>query len=512
MKSYKDHLESLVSKSPSSHCNRASSIFPVFSDSNISMELLFLNYWRLKRNIDHLLCRYYLRDWKGNLIFKKCFYVDDVKAYSLKLSEILGRRVPFSGSLEVEFCSPENLVFPYPGVVVYYRGKHFSTCVHSAQRTFNDEQDQKTNGRAHAIESGFNIYANETSFPFLTYINGKKPLSKQVIELAAYNKDQKVIGAQLKLDCAPYGTTYLSLEHWKELKPHLKGEAGCIKAKLSDPSIFPRLIVGNKNTANQSIAVTHTYYDLIQSQKEKDYWKTPNSNWHPAALSLPLKKLSKYKTRVYFYPIYSPSKFWIDLEIFNLEGNKVKEIKKVYEQKDTPRFSYLDADSFSKNLDSDQSYTFRMIAQSPEGTSIPARIKIGYDVGYKSGGFPCNICTNFYPANPSLENKKAAFRWAPFMPQHLSGSIWCLNDAPKKEYKKTAKIKLTFFRYQDTKKIEESKKIPAHGALELISTKKLSDFFQGEPGWCTFESDNPYITTYYFSEHPSGMIGGDHGF
>jgi len=186
MKSYEDHLESLLSKSPGNNCHRASAIFPVFFDANISMRLLFLNYWLLKRKIDHLLCRLYLRDIKGNTIFKKFFYVDDIRGYSVDLSRLIGRRYPFGGSLEIEFASPENLVFPYPAVVVHYQGAHFSTVVHSAQRTFNDDKDEKESTRTQVLESGFNIYADKDCAPFLTYINGPRPLHKKNIQLAAY--------------------------------------------------------------------------------------------------------------------------------------------------------------------------------------------------------------------------------------------------------------------------------------------------------------------------------------
>ncbi len=513
MKSYEDHLESLLSKSPTNSCHRASAIFPIFFDAHVSMRLLFLNYWLLKRKIDHLLCRLYLRDLKGNTVFKKFFYVDDIRGYSVDLSRLIGRRYPFGGSLEIEFASPENLVFPYPAVVVHYQGAHFSTVVHSAQRTFNDDKDQKESSRPQVVESGFNIYADKDCAPFLTYINGPRPLQKKALKLAAYNLDQKVIGANFTLNCAPFQTQYISLEHWKELRGHLNGQAGCIKASLPNSSSFPRLLVGNRNRSKGSMSVTHTYYDLTQQKDKSDYWKAPNDTWHAAALMLPLKESSKYTTRVYFYPIYSPAEFWIDLELYTLEGKLVKKVKDVHRISLAPTFSYLDLNSYTENLDTCAPYSFKLVAHTKDGSEIPSRIKIGFDVGFKSNRtFPCNICTNFYPANPALDQKSKAFRWAPLMPPSLKGSIWCHNDAPKKSYKRSAKIKLNFYRERDMEVLTKKIEITPNATYLITLTEELFHFLGEDQGWCTFESDNPYITTYYFSEHSSGVIGGDHGF
>lgn len=512
MKSYQEHLKTLVGKEPSNRCYRASAIFPIFSDAHTHMELLFLNYWKLKRALDDLTCQVILRDGKGNILLKKFFYVEKVKAYSIKISEMVSRRVPFAGSVEIEFSSRENMVFPYPGVVVHYQGAHFSTFVHAAQRSFNDSKDQELNSRSAVIESGFNIYANETTYPFLTYIQGAIPKKREALQIAAYNKEQKVIGANLNIESHPFSTTYISLENWKELKEHLHHDSGCIKVRINGDSIFPRLIVGNCNRKERTLSVTHTYYDLVQAKEDKDYWTAPDSSFYPATLALPLKPLALYRTLIFFYPIYSPKPFSIDLEIYDLKGNKIAESFDVFQQEDTPLFKSIDPASFFHNLNPNQSYVLRMIAKGSEGDFIPSRIKIGYDVGFKDLGFSCNICTNFNPANSSLDQKKSTFKWAPLHSNRIKGSIWCLNEAPKKTYVREASIKVSFFRHRDAQVRIEHHILAPNGALEIKADEERERFLDNETGWCTFESENPFISTYYFSEHSSRMIGGDHGF
>ncbi len=512
MKSYEEHLKSLLSKTPTHHCHRSSALFPIFSNAECSMQLLFLNYWKLKRNIEHLLCRLYLRSIKGEVLLKKCFYIDQIKAYEIPLSHLVSKRYPFGGSLEIEFSSPDNLVFPFPAVVVHYQGKHFSTFVHAAQRSFNDEEDEKTNENKESIESGFNIYCTKTLYPFLTFINGKHPIKNQSLLLAAYNQHQKVIGSQITLSAAPYETTYIHLNHWLELKKHLQNQPGCLKIKLPSKGIFPRLIVGNRSNQSGALSVTHSYYDLVNKKETKDFWKTPQSDWQAASLLLPVFPMEQFETNVFFYPIYSPAAFEIDVEIYSLQGKKLKTIHNYFTSPKLAIFEKKELSKLALELCTNKHLLFKLIARPIENLKIPARIKVGYDVGFKKGGLACNICTNFYPANPDMDTKKNTFKWAPLMPKSIGGEIWCLNDAPKKNYSREANVNVTFYRQSDASSIKRKILIPPHGACRIACDHNLMNFLKEKTGWCTFESNNPYITTYTFSLHPSKMVGADHGF
>jgi len=184
--------------------------------------------------------------------------------------------------------------------------------------------------------------------------------------------EQKVIGANLTLSCAPFETQYISLEHWKELKEHLNGKSWVHQRPFFlILLVFQDYLLETEIDQKGSMSVTHTYYDLTHQKDKNDYWKVPSDVWHPAALMLPLKESSQYTTRVYFYPIYSPSEFWIDLELYNLEGKLIKKIKEAHHISLIPTFSYLDLNSFSKDLDANALYTFKLIAYTKDGSEIP---------------------------------------------------------------------------------------------------------------------------------------------
>lgn len=510
MKSYQEHLKTLLNNSPTNKSHRASAIFPIFYSAQVEMKLIFFNYWKLKRNIDELFCELILRDSLGQTISKKSFHIDEVKAYEISLKDWLKAPYPVIGSLEIQFSSPENLVFPYPAVTVVYQGKNFCTFVHAAQRLYNDQQDDQSCFRTSIIESGFNIYANSSSAPFITLINGADELYEQIVAIEAINLEQKSIHKSYPIDCKAYQTHYLYLKDWDELQKHLGNQVGCLKVSLFKTKTFPRLIVGNYNSIDQSMSVTHTYYDLSASERNEDYWQSDLDDWHPMALMLPLKVKGNYFTKIYFYPIYSPTEFWIDIEIYDAKGHCLYQHNQWQTISSKSAFQYLRLPPLQHTNQSDLS--IRMIAHPIEGYQIPARIKIGYDMGFSGQGFPCNICTNFQPANPSLENKPSAFRWAPMMPANRHGSIWCLNDSPKKNYSRKALVEYTFYRAFDEKTLSFQQEIPPHGYLVIEHTDTTAAFFQDQIGWCVIKSDNPNIFTYYFSEHDQKMIGGDHGF
>lgn len=512
MKSYQEHLSSLLSSKPTSICNQSSAIFPLFYNPECKTKLLFFNYWKLKRKIDHLLCRLYLRDQEGQLIFKKCFFVDEIRSYEIDLSRLLSIHYPFLGSIEIEFSSPSNLVFPFPAVVVTYEGKNFLTYVHSSQRIIKDKKGKESKSKNKIIESGFNIYASKEVNPFLTFVNGPCEIKNKEIKLFAYNFLQKKLDKTLHISSKPYQTHYLSLKDWKELPDHLQNKPGCLKAELFSSQTFPRLIVGNYDEKRHSMSVTHSYYDLSHSKKEADYWVYDSKNWHAQSLSLPLAIDAQLDSKIYFYPIYSPAHFYIDAEIYDKSGKLLKQIENVIEIEDKPSFQTLNASELTLGLSSKDSLMIKLIARAHLEGKIPTRIKVGLDLGFKKGGFPCNICTNFSPANPSLETKPSAFRWAPMLPSKYQGWITCINDCPQKNYQKKAQVECTFYRLKDTLTISQTYTLPPHGHLNLKHTQKTKEFFEDEIGWCVLKSDNPYLSTYYFSKHPQKMVGGDHGF
>ncbi len=501
MKSYLAHLSSLTSEKPSHVTRKASCIFPLIDHPKISFRLLFLNYWKIKRKISEIHLQMILRNEEGRIVRSESPEIRDEKGYLFEMSDYLPPSF-HSGSVEMIFSSEENIVFPYPAVVIEYYNETFSSFVHAAQRVFNNTADTEINRRENPVESGFNIYCTNEIEPFLTLINGPDPVHDEILVLSAYNRQGKVLSFSEKLSLQPYSCRQIFQKDSPSLAKHLNGEAGCLKINIRLPSIFPRFIVGNRHRTDSFVSLTHTYYDLSPATGKEDYWTAPDDSRYPASLFVPIREDDLFFTHIYFYPIYSPGSFWIDTELYDRKGNLLERKEKVLYP--SSGFSRLSPAKHPRGS------ALRLIARS-ETEIIPARIKVGLDIGYKGRGLPCNICTNFQPANPSLSRKPSTFRWAPFPSRR--GSVICLNEAPLKTYARKADVLLTCYRVADTKVLRKQIEIPPYGSVDMGPNEELSDFFSGKPGWCTFESRNPFITTYYFSESPSsGVVGGDHGF
>ena len=244
MRSYYSHLN-IAKTSEEQLTHRASAIFPAFQDKDTSTRLIFLGYWLLKRAIQDVQARVYVRDSSGTLAAEHSFHISQAKAYRVELNDWVSTR-PFMGSIEIEFISPANLVFPYPAVTVNYYGAAFSSTVHTAQRTFNDPTDALRNSETNVPESGFTLYGQEGIESFATFINGAKPIRTQTLLIKLYNLfgDQETFSLRLP-ELAPYQLFILSLSEVFPISSFLRGKPGTCKLEFSLSEIFPRLLLAN---------------------------------------------------------------------------------------------------------------------------------------------------------------------------------------------------------------------------------------------------------------------------
>lgn len=511
MRSYYSHLEKLDGIAPKTDpILRSSAIFPVFQDSTTSTRLLFLGYWLLKRNIVEVTASVTLRNEQGKVINQICFPIVDPKAYCIEVKELHPELM--QGSIEIEFFSNRDLVFPYPAVTVNYYGKTFSTVVHTAERTYNSKEDAKKNGETLVPESGFNIYADDLKEPMITLINGSEEKPAQTMQIEFYNASENKLSCELELQkFAPYETRILYPARDFDLNDFFKQKAGTCKMHFNLKGVFPRLLVGNLLKDPFAQVITHTYYDCSDAASPSDFWEPSDPNWHSASLMLPFMS-SPHTTTLSFYPIFAPSPFTLDLEFYNQEGSLVGSFK------DALTFA-LNSDRFLQVCLNDlypanQMLSVRAIARPLSDTPIPARIKIAIDIGIPKKGLPCNICTNLQPYVPAFSTKKSSFKWGPILADQPNSYVFLMNSSPEKQMKTAAETMLTFYREKDTHTLQrEITLLPqSFYVIDPEKDSELNTFLEGAIGWFTAVTTNPYMTTYYFAENPSGVIGGDHGY
>jgi hypothetical protein len=525
MRSYYAHLEQVKdvkALKESKPIFRASAIFPAIHRKEIHTRLIFLSYWLLKRQILKMTCLVTLRSQDGRVLHRSMESIDEPKAYRVELEEYLtlsGLDLDqgFVGSLEIEFFSSLPLVYPFPAVTVNYYGPKFSTFVHTAQRIYNDYEDMLSNSQQKVAEAGFNIYIDSHTEPFIGFVNGPVADRQVSLDFQFINVENEVLQHELILgELSPYETYMIYPARELDLKSFLHGGAGTLKVSFDIAWIFPRLVVGNVQHNPANMSITHSYYDCSCTSEKSDYWIIPEEGWHAAALSVPVQMQDDEYTKIYFYPIYTPSDFSLDLQLYDSKGIKLFEKHDILDlHGSVGEYICLSLNDLCEEVDLSeyQDLSAHIIAKTDEHHSIPARIKISLDIGH-TAGLPCNICTNLVPYNPDWKTKEKTYHWLPILMDQPSCSVWILNNSLRKNHTDDAQAILSFYRECDTEMIEREVTIPANGFLVIRpeDDAELSKFLNCTIGWVAVNVTNPYVTTYYFSGNPSGTIGGDHGY
>ena len=527
MKSYSSHLATTRDvhklQTPRKPVFRASAIFPALNFPQTKTRLCFLGYWKIKRDIAEIGAVVTVRDEDGAIVSRTNRAIREARAFRVELADELATsgidpETHFRGSIEIEFFSAVNLVFPFPAVIVNYYGPHFSAVVHTAQRVFNDAEDAGENLETTVPESGFNIYADDDREPFFTFVNGFEPIADCRVQMSFYNAEGGVLHDSFELPgLRPYQSVFVEPGERVDLRRFLGGRVGAAKIKYDSRWVFPRIVAGNRQQSLGAVSVTHTYYDCSAAAADGDYWRLSDPQWHAASLQIPLVVSGDHFTNAYFYPILSPSRLAFDVEIYALDGRRLARKEGVLTiESPANGYSPIHMKELCREsgVDLQQEMSVKIIARPLAGSRMPSRIKIGVDIGPRADRLPCNICTNLTPFDPDWEKKGRTFRWAPLLADQARASLWIMNGAPAVDYRREANVVATFYREADCNILERKFCMAANEAkvIKVEEDRELADFFGGLPGWCTMVSDNPYIETYYFAEHSSGVLGGDHGF
>ncbi len=224
MKSYYQHLKSTkefgekenLIKKP---VLRSSAIFPVIQNQSYTSSIHFLGYWLLKRNISEVNLTITLRNVDGSLLLKKIQIIDTAKAFAINLYTLLletnyNKDMDFIGSIETEFHTTEDMVFPYPALVLEYHNEEFNTCVHTLGRIYNDDEDMAENNENLVPETGFDIYETSDLHSFLSFVNGSLQNEDGYIEYVITNSNSKQFSGHFHLGkITPFETKFLYLNH-----------------------------------------------------------------------------------------------------------------------------------------------------------------------------------------------------------------------------------------------------------------------------------------------------------
>jgi len=501
---------------------RSSGIFPAIKNKFYSTQILFLGYWKIKRNINEISCLVTLRDKSGKILKRDFMSISEPRSYVIELDYMLKNILnsdDFIGSLEVEFFSTRDMVFPFPALVLNYFNKEFNTCVHTLGRIYNDFEDLNDNEKSIVPETGFDIYSDSDLTSFFAFVNGTNVNDNGIIDYTITNHQSKNFSGTFSIGkINPFETMFIKLSNYiPELTNILGGHSGSISLKHNFSGFFPRFLVGNIQTSFPSISFTHSYYDCKLSDTPSDYWNRINENYDDSSIYIPLFLDNDNYTDLIFYPNFSPSLLNLDIKLYDKQGILLHDFSNVENIDSTDsKLLKINFNDLVRDLTLDKSniHTAHIIANSKE-SKIPSRIKCGLNVGIigKESKLPSNICFNLHPGNPLTEDKPGSFHWLPLF--HSGKSIMSIaNFSPLKKYSRSAQIALNFYHEENSQTIERNIEIPAYNEyrLNLEDDSEIKSFIKNSHGWVTIKANNPHIQGYYFNFHPSGSVAGDHVF
>jgi hypothetical protein len=421
------------------------------------------------------------------------------------------------GSIETEFNTTRDMVFPYPALVLEYYNEKFNTCVHTLGRIYNDFEDLNENETVKVPETGFDIHETDDLYSFLSFVNGPKKNENGHIEYVITNsKSEKYNGSFSLGEITPFETKLIFFkDKISDLRDILDKQHGTISLKHNFEGFYPRFLVGNIQKSFPSVSFTHSYYDCTNCLNETDFWNRINDKHYDSTVYVPIFNNDNQFTNLMIYPNFSPCNFELEIQIYDSNGKMVF---------DKPNFLEINQSSsrlieinFNKiladNKLSNKFYASQIITNFKE-EKIPSRIKFGLNVGMNGlqSELPCNICFNTKMGNPALENKPGSFHWAPIFPKRNS-IITIGNFSTIKDYHRDANIELNFYQIKNNENITKKLSLKANSEERFFVNdhQDLKDFLLDE-GWITVKADNPYIQGYYFHLNKSGSVSGDHFF
>ncbi|MBD2753125.1 hypothetical protein [Spirosoma validum] len=530
MRSYQSHLQATQSAGETLVANRkpvlrSSAIFPVMHTDTYSSKVIFMGYWLLKRNIWEVGLLYTLRNAAGTLLSRKYVLIDSAKAWSVQMSEYTellqeaGEPSEFTGSLELEVFSTQDLVFPYPAFVLVYFNENSSSVVHTVGRIYNDIEDLQQNNEYQVSESGFDIYGRDGLAPFLSFTNGPLPAEEPKVTYEIVDGQHHTTSGTFTLpSLKPYETVFLYLKDYLDLQSILGDEPGMIRFGHNFSGFFPRFLVGNLDQNAQSVSITHSYYDSSGVDDKRAYWPRQDERFLDSSTSIPLYLTNDFFTKLVVYPIFSPSDFTLSFRFFDADGTFLGEALDAYKFRSIDsQYVQIDLGELAKQIgiSTEAAKTAQLIAHWTDATRIPTRLKFGLNVGQhgRASVLPSNVCFAPQVGNPNSLNKPGTFKWAPFVNVGNS-EIVLTNSAPLQQYDRLANVTLSFYREADAQVLERTAVVSPNGlyTIRMAEDDELRHFFGEASGWLTARADNPFLNGYYFDFHPNGAVAADHLF
>ena len=485
------------------YTNRSSCIFPILISEINDVNIVFLNYWRLKNNLNSVTCNIRIYSQRGDL---ECVFSKKVIAShnNISIKSILGNLKgvnEFLGVANVEFISEENLGFTFPGITAFYSSKDNYSAVHAAGRLKNPEESKY---KGNLIETNWNCKWEKGITPFFSIFNGACNGVLGKINIKIKNPDQSIFleeSIDIKL-ANPFQNKIFFLDELLNYDINSMNSEAYVEVEIPYYDVFPRMICGNFYKAQRFLEVTHSFENQENNLDYLSPKKNDQSNLIPSIN--PIANVQDLDLKLIFFPTNCPGRaigYWrsgaynksLDIHDESFDwicGGKDSKLKSI---------TINNAD-LVKALD------------IVEG-KIPTRINTNYiyrvhnsDVSY-STDIAAGHVTQLFP--PKKRSWGHGIIGAGYNSILLMTSF--SHDASTRY---ESKGKLTI--YTDEEEFVSFHNIPKEGGLKIVLNEIIKDKIDiSKPkivSWFYDQEQRTKLMTYWLSYTSNGKITGDHAF
>lgn len=373
---------------PNNSVHRSSTTIPELPGCNV--EISFLNHFLIKRGYSHVGCRITAIDSQGQRIKSDLKMITEAKAYTIPLTGMVEQKVE---TYQIEFFCADNIVIPFPAVMINHYNQQFMNSVHVCNRVYNDVFDEEQVLTNDCAESSIDVFALPDRQTFFIFTVGPYACQDNIeIELLTEHKKYHKI---LPIDLPRFANKHLLLT---ALFPDFPlGETGTIRLRQAQQTMFyQRLFTGVWHKTG-AFSGNHSYYDSSEQQDYYDH-NQPSFRLCPYYHDL--------KNSVRFYPIQSPGILQITVILYDSDGKYLKSINAGTIK--SPGNCFLDINineiAQSSGLTTKTINAYSLVA-TPESGNTPIRIAHQLIYAYEDG-LESSVCIGM--RNLNLSNDKMA--------------------------------------------------------------------------------------------------------
>ena len=111
----------------------------------------------------------------------------------------------------------------------------------------------------------------------------------------------------------------------------------------------------------------------------------------------------------------------------------------------------------------------------------------------------------------NMTSKPGTFKWCPIFVGEKT-SVPMMNTSFLINGNKNANCEVSLWRASDSTSMKYDVEIPDNGCVDIMGGRleDVEEFLEGQTGWATIKTDNPFVSGFYVTNRGRGVIGADH--